>query len=143
MSLLRLREGQFIDIMILPTISTISRIYILGNLYSDTKIEKKKLKIKIFNWPDVDWCLGHYWYPWNFSSHFRQLKTLTFYLKWRKNKLFFLHQLHQKKQKIVFWIWDNFFLTSGGVLLELFGILTTKISLLLLNQYECNQYPVS
>lgn len=49
MSLLRLREGQFIDIMILPTISTISRIYILGNLYSDTKIEKKKLKIKIFN----------------------------------------------------------------------------------------------
>lgn len=60
-----------------------------------------------------------------------------------ENKLFFLHQLHQKKQKIVFWIWDNLFLTSGGVLLELFGILTTKISLLLLNQYECNQYPVS
>lgn len=76
---------------------------------------------------------------------------LSIFASWRlwhfilngENKLFFPHQLHQKKQKIVFWIWDNFFLTSGGVILELFGILTTKISLLLLNQYECNQYPVS
>lgn len=43
---------------------------------------------------------------------------LSIFVSWRlwhfilngENKLFFPHQLHQKKQKIVFWIWDNFFL---------------------------------